>query len=410
MLKTEALAKTLTIILAGGQGTRLMPLTQARAKPAVRVAGKYRIIDFTLSNCLNSGLRKVAVLTQYLSESLDRHIQLAWDIYNYELQEFVRIVPSQHSAVNEWYVGTADAIYKNIHIIEQWQPEYVLVLSGDHMYKMNYWELLDMHISKKADLTVAAIEYPRKEASQFGIIQVNDDWKIIGFEEKPKDPKPIPSKPEASLANMGIYIFSIKPMIKALVEDAKGKTDHDFGKNVIPSMIQNGYNVYAYNFYDYKNNKPRYWRDIGKLDAYFEANMEILHRDPEFDLYDKHWLLRTLQEQTPPAKIIHSKNGKPSSVSASIICGGSIIEGSTIIESVISPRVIIHENATVENCIIFENVKIGKGVKMRNCIVDKNTRFIDNTIVGYNHEEDKRRGFTISEKGITIIPMNSIVQ
>ncbi|HPP87524.1 MAG TPA: glucose-1-phosphate adenylyltransferase [bacterium] len=409
MTKYDTLNKTLTIILAGGQGTRLAPLTIERAKPAVKFAGKYRIIDFVLSNCLNSGLRKIAVLTQYRSESLDNHIHLAWNIFNYELKEFIHIVPPQHNAVGEWYTGTADAIYKNIHLIEQWCPEYVLILSGDHLYKMNYWELINYHKEKNADLTVATIEYPRSEAHQFGIVEVNDDWRIVGFEEKPKNPKPIPSKPDKSLSNMGIYVFSTQPLIKALVEDARKKSDHDFGKNVIPMMIQENYKVYAYNFYDNKKNTPCYWRDIGTIDAYFDANMEVLKRDPKFDFYDKFWQLRTLQEQAAPAKIVNAANGKEAKIVNSMVSGGCIIEGATVINSIVSYRVVIHQDALVENSIMFEHINIGKNVKIKNAIIDKNVRIADNLTIGYDKELDKSRGFTISERGITVVPMNKII-
>ncbi|HON55537.1 MAG TPA: sugar phosphate nucleotidyltransferase, partial [bacterium] len=259
------------------------------------------------------------------------------------------------------------------------------------------------------DLTVATIEYPRSEAHQFGIVEVNDDWRIVGFEEKPKNPKPIPSKPDKSLSNMGIYVFSTQPLIKALVEDARKKSDHDFGKNVIPMMIQENYKVYAYNFYDNKKNTPCYWRDIGTIDAYFDANMEVLKRDPEFDFYDKFWQLRTLQEQAAPAKIVNAANGKEAKIVNSMVSSGCIIEGATVINSIVSYRVVIHQDALVENSIMFEHINIGKNVKIKNAIIDKNVRIADNLTIGYDKELDKSRGFTISERGITVVPMNKII-
>jgi len=296
--------KTLAFIMAGGKGERLYPLTKDRAKPSVPFGGKYRIIDFTLSNCLNSNLRKINVLTQYKSFSLYMHIKLGWNFFKSELGEYINVIPAQKIGREEWYLGTADAIYQSIYFIDKEEPERVIILSGDHIYKMDYQDMVIFHKIKRADLTIATLEMGRKETSQFGVIQIDEDKKVIGFEEKPKEPKPIPGKPESSLISMGVYIFNTDFLKKKLTEDAKkvGST-HDFGKDIIPSMIKNT-NVYAFVFQDRETGEPRYWRDVGTIDTYFEANMDLVGINPKINLYEKEWPIFTLQTQCPPTKTI----------------------------------------------------------------------------------------------------------
>ena len=303
---TQAHDKIFTIILAGGQGERLYPLTKDRAKPAVPFGGIYRIIDFTLSNCLNSGLRKIVVLTQYKSFSLDKHLRLGWNIFNNELNEYIEQIPPQQRISDQWYQGTADAVYQNIYTLGKEQPEMVLILSGDHIYKMDYRNMARFHLENKADLTIACMEVPVNEGKRYGVIKTDEENRIVGFHEKPSEPIPSPNNPEVTLVSMGIYLFNTTTLVKAIIDDAKQDTNHDFGKNIIPEMIHSK-RVYAYPFTDGTNNNLNYWRDIGTLDAYWEANMDLVQESPEFNLYDKDWPIRTHQEQNPPTKTIFKK-------------------------------------------------------------------------------------------------------
>ena len=304
--------KLSTLIMAGGRGERLFPLTRDKAKPAVTFGGIYKIIDFTLSNCINSGIRQIYVLTQYGSFSLDHHLRMAWEVVNPEMGEYIYSIPPQQVTVNRWYRGTADSIYQNISILQNERPDYVLILSGDHVYKMDYMEMLNYHIAKKADMTAACVEFPRLESTGFGILHVDEDHKIINFLEKPKDPPGIPGNPEFSLANMGIYIFNTEVLVQEVIRDTRqADSDHDFGKNIIPSMVQRALRVYSYSFRDENKKEVHYWRDIGRIDAYFEANMDLVTIDPVFNLYDAKWPIRTYQRQCPPAKTIFGGRPRP---------------------------------------------------------------------------------------------------
>jgi glucose-1-phosphate adenylyltransferase len=397
----------LAMILAGGKGERLHPLTIHRAKPAVPFGGIYRIIDFTLSNCINSGIRKIAVLPQYKSLSLDKHLRLAWNLFSGELNEFIISVPPQQRVGNRWYQGTADAIYQNIYMIEKDAPDHLMVLAGDHIYKMDYAEMLRFHREKKADATVAAIEMPRTRATDFGIIEVNDDYRVIGFEEKPRDPKPIPGRPELAFASMGIYLFNTKKAIEHLEFDAlreEKDTAHDFGRNIIPQMMKVD-RVYAYNFKDENKKEAKYWRDVGTIDAYWEANMDLVSVDPLLNLYDRAWPIRTYQAQNPPAKFVFAqekKGGRLGIALDSIVAHGCIISGGRVQNSVLSPNVRVNSYSEVRDSILMENVDIGRRCRIRRAIIDKDVVVPPGTEIGYDLEQDKKR-YHVTPSGIVLI-------
>jgi glucose-1-phosphate adenylyltransferase len=394
----------LAMILAGGKGERLHPLTIHRAKPAVPFAGIYRIIDFTLSNCINSGIRKIAVLPQYKSLSLDKHLRLAWNFFSGELNEFIISVPPQQRVGDKWYQGTADAIYQNIYMIEKDAPDYLMVLAGDHIYKMDYSEMFRFHEEKNADATVAAIEVPRAMATSFGVVEVDRNHRIIGFEEKPRNPKPIPGRPDTAFASMGIYLFNTKKAIKHLEFDALRDTAHDFGKNIIPQMMKTDL-VYAYNFEDENKKAAKYWRDVGTIDAYWEANMDLVSVDPQLNLYDRAWPIRTYQSQNPPAKFVFAqeeKGGRLGTALDSIVAHGSIISGGRIQNSVLSPNVRVNSYSEVYESILMENVQIGRHSRIRKAIIDKDVVIPPGTEIGYNLEQDRRR-YHVTSSGIVVI-------
>ena len=401
---TQAHDKIFTIILAGGQGERLYPLTKDRAKPAVPFGGIYRIIDFTLSNCLNSGLRKIVVLTQYKSFSLDKHLRLGWNIFNHELNEYIEQIPPQQRISDQWYQGTADAVYQNIYTLGKEQPEMVLILSGDHIYKMDYRNMARFHLENKADLTIACMEVPVNEGKRYGVIKTDEENRIVGFHEKPSEPIPSPNNPEVTLASMGIYLFNTTTLVKAIIDDAKQDTNHDFGKNIIPEMIHSK-RVYAYPFADGTNNNLNYWRDIGTLDAYWEANMDLVQESPEFNLYDKDWPIRTHQEQNPPAKTTFKKTlpeERTDMILNSIVSGGCIISGAKVEGCILSPDVRVDTNSEIYDSIIMESVRIGENVKIRKAIIDKSVNIPDYMSIGYNREEDSKH-FTVTDSGITVV-------
>ncbi|HET6365455.1 MAG TPA: glucose-1-phosphate adenylyltransferase [Nitrospirota bacterium] len=394
----------LAMILAGGKGERLHPLTIHRAKPAVPFGGIYRIIDFTLSNCINSGVRKIAVLPQYKSLSLDKHLRLAWNFFSGELNEYIISIPPQQRVGDRWYEGTADAIYQNIYMIEKDAPDHLLVLAGDHIYKMDYAEMFRFHQGKKADATVAAIEMPRNMASSFGVIEVDDDCKIVGFEEKPKNPKPIPGRPDMAFASMGVYLFNTKKAIEHLESDALQDTAHDFGKNIIPQMMRTD-RVCAYNFKDENKKEAKYWRDVGTIDAYWEANMDLVSVDPQLNLYDKAWPIRTYQAQNPPAKFVFAqekKGGRLGIALDSIIAHGCIVSGGRVQNSVLSPNVRVNSYSEVHDSILMENVDIGRHCRIRKAIIDKDVTIPAGSEIGYNHEKDKKL-YHVTPSGIVVI-------
>ncbi len=394
----------LTMILAGGRGERLHPLTQYRAKPAVPFGGKYRIIDFTLSNCLNSGLRKMAVLIQYKSHSLDRHIRTGWSMLNPELGEFIASIPPQQRISEDWYRGTADAVYQNLFLLENERSPYLLVLAGDHIYKMNYADMYDFMMAKQADAVVGAIEFPLAEASRFGVIGVDEDCRILRFDEKPKHPAPLPSDPTQAFVSMGIYLFKSEVIREYLAQDAAEGSAHDFGRNIIPRMVKSS-RVYAFKFQDENRKAVKYWRDIGTLDAYWEANMGLVSVDPLFNLYDQNWPIRTYQGQFPPAKFVFAQNfegGRMGVALDSIVCGGCIISGGRVQNSVLSPNVLVQDHADVQESILMENVLIGEQARIRRAIIDKDVVIPPKTEIGFDPVADRSR-FTVTESGLVAI-------
>ncbi|NOJ25772.1 glucose-1-phosphate adenylyltransferase [Vibrio coralliilyticus] len=398
---------TLTVVLAGGMGSRLSPLTDDRAKPAVPFGGKYRIIDFTLTNCLHSGLRKILVLTQYKSHSLQKHLRDGWSIFNPELGEFISVVPPQMRGGGKWYEGTADAIYHNLWLLSRSDAKYVVVLSGDHIYRMDYAAMLEEHKQNNAKLTIACMDVSREEATQFGVMDTDDSGLITSFIEKPLDPPSIPGKPDRSLASMGIYIFDMDVLRTALDDDAEcPDSSHDFGKDIIPKLIDTQ-SVYAYDFCNDKGRvaKDCYWRDVGTLDSFYEANMDLLEPVPPMNLYQPDWAVRTYEAQCPPARTVSSATGNEGIFINSIIANGVINSGGSVQHSVLSPNVRINDSATVVDSILFDDVEVGEGSQLVNCIIDKHVKVPPYTQIGINKIEDTKR-FHVSEKGVVVVPEN----
>ncbi len=393
---------SLVIVLAGGAGERLSPLTKDRAKPAVYFGGPYRIIDFSLSNCINSGLRRIYIATQYKSLSLNRHIRMGWNVVSEELGEFIEILPPQKRVGEHWYQGTADAVYQNLYSIIRENPRYVIVLSGDHVYKMDYSRMLRFHQESGAAATLAAIEVPLHEATEFGVVAIDEQERITGFQEKPKQPIPIPGSPDVALASMGVYIFDTEALVKALEEDAGQPTKHDFGKDIIPALIHTA-PVYAYRFYDENKKASKYWRDVGTLDAYFAANMDLCQVNPEFNLYDPEWPLRTYQPQAPPAKFVFAETGhRCGQALDSIVSPGCIVSGSSIYGSVLCPNVRVHSFCHIEQSILMPGVRVGRHARIRRAIIDRDLLIPRGAVIGYNLEEDRRR-HTVTEDGVVVV-------
>jgi len=396
------LADILVILLAGGAGERLYPLTKDRAKPAVYFGGPYRIIDFTLSNCINSGLRRIFIATQYKSLSLNRHIRMGWNVVSEELGEFVEILPPQKRVGEHWYLGTGDAVYQNLYSIARESPSHVIVLSGDHVYKMDYARMLRFHVEKNADATLASIEVPVTDGRRFGIVTIDESERVIDFQEKPANPTSIPGASDTALASMGIYIFKADVLVRALEHDA-ARTDsqHDFGKNIIPSLIQTA-PVYSYRFYDENKKASKYWRDIGTLDAYFEASMDLCQVNPEFNLYDPEWPLRTYQPQAPPAKFVFAEERRCGQALDSIISGGCIISGSRVSGSVLCPNVRVHSFCDIDQAILMPGVRVGRHARIRRAIVDRDVLIPRGALIGYNPDEDLRR-HAVTDGGVVVV-------
>lgn len=396
----------MTFIMAGGKGERLLPLTRDRTKPAVPFGGIYRIIDFTLSNCINSGLRRIYVLTQYKSASLQRHIRLGWNILPSELGQFIELLPAQQRVGDSWYLGTADAIYQNLYTLEMDQPDEVLILAGDHVYKMNYYTLMDFHWQAEADLTVGVVEMDKDKAAYLGVVEVDNLGRVVGFQEKPAKPKTIPGNPDKIYASMGIYVFKHPVLEEELQEDAqKGNSDHDFGKDIIPQMLKKSLKIVAFNFIDENKTGARYWRDIGTIDAYYEANMDLIRVDPIFNLYDRDWPIRTYEEQFPPAKTVFSGGeiaGRIGLVLDSLVSGGCVISGGKVQRSILSPNVRIHSYSEIYDSILMEGVNVSRYAKIKKAIIDKDVDIPQGMVIGYDLEEDKKR-FFVSESGIVVV-------
>ena len=394
--------EVLTFILAGGRGERLDPLTRDRTKPAVPFGGIYRIIYFTLSNCINSGLRRVYVLTQYKSFSLQKHLLGGWNVVSNQLGEFIDVIPAQQRLGDDWYKGTADAIYQNSYAISDCNPKWILILAGDHVYKMDYREMIAYHNEKQADMTVACVPMPKEVSEQFGVIEVDADHHVRGFQEKPAKPKTIPSQPGEIFASLGIYLFNKDCLMEELDKDAVNKkSSHDFGKNVIPQMLANQKKIYVFNFVK-PDGQPKYWRDIGTRDAYYTANMDLLDETPEFDLYDKNWPVRTYHEQYPPTKVVTTSSGQGGIVN-SIISSGCMIEGATIQHSVLSQNIKVRDKAQILNSVIMDGVTVGKNARIKNAIIDKEVNIPENTRIGYDAALDREQ-FVLTTSGIVIVP------
>lgn len=395
--------RTIALILAGGRGSRLQNLTEWRAKPAVPFGGKFRIIDFPLSNCVNSGIRQISVLTQYKAHSLIRHIQKGWSFFRGEFGEFIELLPAQQRLETSWYLGTADAVFQNLDIIRTSRPEYILILAGDHIYKMDYGNMLAHHLEKNADVTVGCIEVDRELAKSYGVMAINEDTRINSFDEKPDDPAPMPGNEEVSLASMGIYIFNTKFLIEQLIRDSDTPgSSHDFGKDIIPYAVQNKYKVYAHPFRDEETQKSIFWRDVGTIDSYYDANLELVGVTPELDIYDSRWPIWTYQEQLPPAKFIFNDKNCVGYALDSMVSGGCIISGAKVLQSLLFSNVYVERHSIVENSVILPNVRIGKNCKLKNIILDKHCSIPDNTVIGYDLEEDRKR-YHVSPKGRILV-------
>jgi glucose-1-phosphate adenylyltransferase len=392
----------LVIVLAGGAGERLYPLTKERAKPAVYFGGPYRIIDFALSNSINSGLRRIFIATQYKSLSLNRHIRMGWSIVSEELGEFIEILPPQKRVGEQWYQGTADAVYQNLYSITRENPRHLVVLSGDHVYKMDYARMLRVHQERGAAVTLGTIEIPVSEVNRFGVIAIDEQERVTGFQEKPQLADGIPGSPEVALASMGVYVFDTDVLVRALEADAMQPTQHDFGKDIIPALIHD-VPVYAYRFYDENKKASKYWRDIGTLDAYFEANMDLCHVNPEFNLYDPEWPLRTYQPQAPPAKFVFAEIGQRCGQALdSVISPGCIVSGSTVSGSVLCPNVRVHSFCRIDQCILMPGVRVGRHARIKRAIIDRDVLIPRGALIGYDQEEDRRR-HTVTDLGVVVV-------
>lgn len=397
---------TYAMVLAGGRGSRLHQLTDWRAKPAVPFGGKFRIIDFVLSNCVNSGIRRIGVATQYKSHSLLQHIQRGWSFLNGKFSEFIDVLPAQQWVEESWYSGTADAVFQNLDILRDTNPEYVLILAGDHVYKMDYGKLLACHVEKNADMTVACIEVPISDARAFGVMGVNAESRVVNFVEKPDNPSSIPGKPELSLASMGIYVFNTKFLVEQLTRDADDPhSSHDFGKDIIPHLMSAGYRVFAQSFEDScvrDEGGNSYWRDVGTIDSYWEGNMELTKVVPDLNMYDKEWPIWTNQEQLPPAKFVFDEDERRGMAVDSLVSGGCIISGASVTRSLLYSNVKIHSFTLVEDSVLLPNVEVGRNVKIRRAVVDKNCVIPEGLEVGYDLEEDAKR-FHVSDGGVVLI-------
>ena len=402
MRQQGVLEQTLAMILAGGVGERLYPLTKVKAKPAVPFGGIYRIIDFTLSNCLHSGIRRIFVLTQHKSLPLDRHLWLGWSsLFRTELGEFLATVPPQQRLVREWYRGTADAVFQNIDLLSHERPKFVLILAGDHVYRMDYRAMLQFHLSKNAEVTIACTTVPIKDASRFGVMEVDKNDKIIGFEEKPQKPKSLPNDPSHSLISMGIYLFNTETLVRAVIQDAKRTdSDHDFGKNVIPSLVQQGAQVFAFNIRKELPPLFHYWQDIGTLDSYYDAHMELVSPNPSFPLHDDEWTIRTYLPPLPPAVL------KGDAVTRfCVVSPGCVIEEGAIVEhSILSPGVYIGKGAVVRRSILLHRVRVSEGCHLEKVIVDEDVTIPQGEQIGVDLERDRKR-FTVTERGVVIVPV-----
>jgi glucose-1-phosphate adenylyltransferase len=393
---------TLAVIMAGGRGERLRQLTEDRCKPATPFGGKFRIIDFVLSNCVNSGIRQISVLTQYKAHSLIQHIQGGWSYLRGEFGEFVEIVPAQQRLGTDWYQGTADALWQNMEIIRSHRPLHVLVLAGDHIYKMDYGPMIGFHVENEADITVGVVEVPRDRARDFGVLTVDESNRVVRFQEKPLDPEPIPGRPDVALGSMGIYVFNPKLLERLLRADAEDPASaHDFGRNIIPDAIEN-LRVYAYPFEDVRTKAQNYWRDVGTVEAYYEANMELVRVSPELNVYDEQWPIWTYQEQLPPAKFVFDEDDRRGVAIDSMVSGGCIISGSRVSNSLLCSNVRVHDRSIIDRSVILPRVRIGENCVIRGAVIDEGTLVPDGTRIGVDSVADAER-FHVTEGGIVLV-------
>ena len=403
--------ETLALVLAGGRGSRLYELTDWRAKPALYFGGKYRIVDFPLSNCINSGVRRMGVLTQYKAHSLIRHLVHGWSWFQAGSREFVEILPASQRVGGEWYKGTADAVYQNLDIIRTHDPRFVLILSGDHVYKMDYGPFLAMHADLDADMTVSCVEVPCDEAAgQLGVMTVDESGRVIAFDEKPEKPNSIPGKPGICLASMGNYIFNTEFLYEQVIKDSDTPgTSHDFGKNIIPSIITE-YRVYAYPFRDPETQQQAYWRDVGTLNAYWEANMELVSVTPQLNLYDQKWPIFTHQTQAPPAKFVFDDPDRRGTAIQSMVSGGCVVSGSEIRSSLLFSRVTVNAFSQVSDSVLLPDVEVGQNCRLRRCIIDAGCNLEDGEVIGEDHDQDRERGFRVTESGLTLVTPDMLGQ
>ncbi len=398
---SQLTANTVAIVLAGGKGSRLKALTDWRAKPAVPFGGKYRIIDYPLSNCINSGIRRISVLTQYKSHSLQRHLQRGWSFLSGQFGEFLEVLPAQQRTGENWYEGTADAVYQNLDILRFHGPEYIVILAGDHIYKMDYGKMIAAHVSKGANITVGCIPVTMQEATDFGVMAIDDENRIVEFAEKPTKPKAMPGNDAMALASMGIYVFTTSYLRNALVADAKNEhSSHDFGHDLIPDAIKNA-NAFAYPFVD-ADGAPAYWKDVGNIDAYWEANLNLAMIDPDLNMYDANWPIWTYQEQLAPAKFAFDDNDRRGMATDSLVSGGCLITGATVTRSVLFSNVRVHSYSSVEDCVILPDVIVERNCQLSRCVVDKGAVIPEGTVIGKDAEQDAKR-FDVSEKGIVLV-------
>jgi glucose-1-phosphate adenylyltransferase len=402
---------TMALILAGGRGSRLYELTSWRAKPALYFGGKYRIIDFPLSNCVNSGIRRIGVLTQYKAHSLVRHLMRGWSHFKTELGEFVEILPASQRYSEDWYQGTADSIYQNLDIIRAARPDYVIVLAGDHVYKMDYGAMLVDHVESAADLTVCCLEVPVEEAAgTFGVMQVDKDGRVTGFQEKPAKPAEIPGKPGLALASMGNYVFNTEFLFDHLIQDASDvKSSHDFGNDIIPKLIDKC-RVYAFPFRDPATGGMAYWRDVGTLDSFWQANMELVDTTPRLNLYEKEWPLWTYQEQLPPAKFVFDEDKRRGMAVDSMVSGGCVVSGSKVSNSVIFSNVRINSYSRIDHSVILPQVEIGRHSRIRNAIIDRACVIPKGTEIGHDAEQDRANGYRVTDSGLVLVTRGMLGQ
>ena len=395
--------QTISVILAGGIGSRLHPLTADRAKPAVPFGGRYRIIDFTLSNCLHSGLRRILVLTQYKSQSLQKHLRDGWSVYNAELNEYITPVPPQMRTGESWYRGTADAIYQNLYLLERSGAEYALILSGDHIYRMDYAAMLQHHHDSGAELTLACLTVGLEQARSFGVLTVDEGDRIVSFDEKPDHPRSIPGDPEHALASMGVYVFSMDLLAELVREDHSGDSTHDFGTDILPTMVDR-HLVAAYRFGGKggRVTADRYWRDVGTIDAYYEANMDLLQPLPAMDLYQGDWPIRTYEGQHPPARSVPGSTGREAEIVNCMLASGTLLIGATLRHTIVFPNVRVEEGAVIEDSLLFQGVTVGEGAELQRCIIDKHVVIPAGERIGFDRARDAQR-FTVSERGIVVI-------